>query len=590
MEAFGRLGEDDRRAAVDILNRRLAGIERRKIVDSLERRGRGRRATVEQLVLDAERLPTRGRRRKTLPDEDLAEFIVDRCGVDLLESKEIKYYLVLNATHEQRERLKEHATGLMVKGSVRVQAEKLAGRSWHPGKSWARHFVRDLELPLVFAGLPGVRSEPSMLQVVPFVPLDDLTDFQADLRNQAVEVLNGQPGGNRGVLTMPTGAGKTRTAVESLIAWWLERSDRPIVLWIAQSEELCEQAVQSFSEVWTDLGHRSNVRSNLEIARFWGNAKIPEESNILVASIQKLQAAVRDPESKQALEFGELAQGIGAVVVDEAHRVGAPSYREVLDFLKIDTSRSGQSETPLLGLTATPYRGNDPETQDMAGVFHKRLLRADSLGDDPIKELRSRGVLSVAKHEVLEHAASPFDMAHNQKFVEHFEQFHDFHTGFLQEIGESELRNKALFDRLMKIPEECPTLFFGCTVEHAEAMSILLRRKGRSAEVITGDTRSATRRALIEEFRAGNISVLCNFGVLTTGFDAPRIRALVIGRPTTSRVLYAQMIGRGMRGRAFRGTEECLVVDVRDNIRFHRAGELAYNKYTEFYRDQERTW
>ena len=79
-------------------------------------------------------------------------------------------------------------------------------------------------------------------------------------------------------------------------------------------------------------------------------------------------------------------------------------------------------------------------------------------------------------------------------------------------------------------------------------MAALLRRQGRSAASITGATRGATRRALIEDFRQGGLSVLCNFGVLTTGFDAPRVRAVVIARPTTSSVLYEQMIAPGMRG------------------------------------------
>jgi superfamily II DNA or RNA helicase len=417
------------------------------------------------------------------------------------------------------------------------------------------------------------------------VSLHGLQPFQEELKDQAVEVLNETAGKNRAVLTLPTGAGKTRTAVETLVAWRMAREDRPAMLWIAQSEELCEQAVQSFREVWIDLGHRTPpIRENLEIARFWGtSAPVPDKSDVVVASIQKLQAAIREEDSEKSAALTVLAGQIGAVVVDEAHRIDAPSYQEVLRFLGVDLSASALSKVPLLGLTATPYRSDDGETSRMAGMFHKRLLSAKSLGDSPIKELRARKVLAEARHEVLDYDKAPrFDMGSNSNYVEHFERFHDFHAGFLQEIGESQARNKALFNRLMAIPAECPTLFFGCTVEHAEAMAILLRRKGRSAEVVTGETRAATRRALIEEFRAGRISVLCNFGVLTTGFDAPKVGALVIGRPTTSRVLYAQMIGRGMRGPLFGGTTECLVIDIRDNIR-HHSDDLAFNKYADFY-------
>ena len=98
-------------------------------------------------------------------------------------------------------------------------------------------------------------------------------------------------------------------------------------------------------------------------------------------------------------------------------------------------------------------------------------------------------------------------------------------------------------------------------------------------------TRGSTRRALIEDFRHGGLSVLCNYGVLTTGFDAPRVRAVVIARPTTSPVLYEQMIGRGMRGPRFGGTDVCLVMDIADNIEFH--GKLAYTRYRGYWNSHQ---
>ncbi|WP_223200812.1 hypothetical protein, partial [Streptococcus pneumoniae] len=59
-----------------------------------------------------------------------------------------------------------------------------------------------------------------------------------------------------------------------------------------------------------------------------------------------------------------------------------------------------------------------------------------------------------------------------------------------------------------------PVLFFGCSVEHAKAIAVLLRRSGREAAAITAQTREATRRQLVEAFRCGEIQVLCNYGVL----------------------------------------------------------------------------
>ena len=86
------------------------------------------------------------------------------------------------------------------------------------------------------------------------------------------------------------------------------------------------------------------------------------------------------------------------------------------------------------------------------------------------------------------------------------------------------------------------------------------------------------RRGVIEDFRSGKIEFLCNFGVLTTGFDAPKTECIAIARPTTSEVLYEQIVGRGLRGPEFGGTETCLVMDFADNIK--RLGRpLSYLRF-----------
>jgi superfamily II DNA or RNA helicase len=95
-----------------------------------------------------------------------------------------------------------------------------------------------------------VPSPPASEEVQPFRPLSDLEGFQIELKTQVLEILRGTSGANRGILTLPTGAGKTRTAVEGILEWKRASPDTPTVLWNAQSDELCEQAVQAFREVW----------------------------------------------------------------------------------------------------------------------------------------------------------------------------------------------------------------------------------------------------------------------------------------------------------------------------------------------------
>jgi DNA repair protein RadD len=583
MEAFGQLSPEARSQAIEVLRRRLEPTDLRAALNELEGTGRRRsrsRKSVEWIVAETE-----GRSRllrSRLPEDELAAFLVDRSGLGLLQTRTLRHRMALRASADELDQLHEYPGGARGRGGRPSQAKAIAERTWKPGKSWPRHFVRVLDLPAVFAGLAGTPREPDMLEVDPFVPLPPLEDFQADLQDQVLEVLRGPAGGNRGVLTLPTGAGKTRTAVESLVARRLEQEHRRVTLWIAQSEELCEQAVQAFREVWIDLGHRATqVRHSIEIARLWSSASIPDDPDIVVASIQKLHKVIRGQDSQDRQDLASLCERIDAVVVDEAHRMLAPSYSEVLRFIGIDPTLRASSAVPLLGLTATPFRSLDTETRQLAKQFQGKLLISRSLGANMVTELRHRRVLSEPQHEVLDYAGPQFPMEDDDRYREHFEQFNDFHPGFLRELGQSTERNRVLLERLLGLPADWPTLFFGCTVEQAIAMAVLLRRSGRGAEAVTADTRSATRRALIEEFRSGRLSVLCNYGVLTTGFDAPRVRALVVGRPTTSPVLYEQMIGRGLRGPRFGGTETCLIVDINDNIRFR--GQLAFRQYSGYW-------
>ncbi|MGW0841417.1 DEAD/DEAH box helicase [Streptomyces sp. NPDC002787] len=579
MEAFGQLSAQDRSQAIQVLSRRLDPRDLRAVIKDLESGGRSRsNKSVEGIIAAVE--THSGRLRSRLPDDELAEFLVDRSGFGLLESRMLRERLALSASEDELEKLHDYRGGERSRGGSRAKAKKIAERTWRPGKSWPRHFVRVLDIPPAFAGLPGSTREPDTLEVAPFVPLRDLEDFQEDLKEQMIEVLSGAPGANRGVLTLPTGAGKTRTAVESLIEWRISQQGRQTVLWIAQSEELCEQAVQAFREVWTDLGHRNDqVRHTMEIARLWGSRSLPSDPDVVVASIQKLDAVLGSTNDDVRQELELLRETLGAVVVDEAHRMLAPSYSRILRFLGIELGQ--KAPVPLIGLTATPFRRVDAETRQLAARFHSKLLSSRSLGDDIVSELRRRDVLSRPEHKVLSYASPAFPMEDVEKYRAYFAQFEDFHPDFLQQVSESDARNRALLKQLLELPPDWPTLFFGCTVEHAIAMAVLLRRAGRAAEVVTSNTRTATRRALIEQFRDKHLSVLCNYGVLTTGFDAPAVRALVVGRPTTSPVLYEQMIGRGMRGQRFGGTENCLVVDVEDNIRF--SGQLAYKQYSRYW-------
>src|SRR5262249_16886422 len=113
---------------------------------------------------------------------------------------------------------------------------------------------------------------------------------------------------------------------------------------------------------------------------------------------------------------------------------------------------------------------------------------------------------------------------------------------------------------------------------HAQTMAALLRANDVPAAPISAATPPGARHFYIEEFRRGRIRVLTNYAVLTEGFDAPAIRAVYVARPTYAPNLYQQMIARGLRGPLNGGKEECLIVDVEDNIQQY-GGQLAFRHF-----------
>jgi DNA repair protein RadD len=577
------LSPEDRDAAITALQRRLGPRVLREVLRDEQATGRRNRKSVEWIIAEAENRDSRLQSR--LHDSELAPFLVDLRGSDLLLSPALRRRLADAADPGQLQDLHDYSSSTQYGRRGRSSViNAIAARRWHPGKRWARHFVRTLDLPMALAGVSGSRTEPALLEVEPFRPLPSLEDFQVELRDRLLEVMSAGTDANRAILTLPTGAGKTRTATEALTDWQQAREPPNGILWIAQSEELCEQAVQAFREVWVDRGARDEgPRESLLIARLWGAGRqVNTDAAVTVASIQKLHAIFRrDDQNSTREELAELAERLGVVLVDEAHRVLAPSYGEVLRFLGIDVGRRQHSRIPLIGLTATPYRGVDEQTRALAKRFHQQLLVPLVLGDEPVTDLRRRGVLSAPIHTVIEHGGRAVALSDDPRYADHFERFNDFHPELLRRLGQDAARNRRLLDVLSEIPADWPTLFFGCSVEHAQGVALLVRRSGRTAGFITADTRPATRRHRIEEFRAGRLSVLSNYGVLTTGFDAPQVSAVVIGRPTASPVLYEQMIGRGLRGPRFGGTKECLVVDIEDNIRF--SGQLAFTRYADYW-------
>lgn len=446
-------------------------------------------------------------------------------------------------------------------------------RVW-AGSREARKFVEGLGFPPEYAGFPGANLSP-VLDVDGPVTLSPLHDYQERVVERIRDLLTLPRTEKRGMVTLPTGAGKTRVAVEAVIQIAAVKPLGGPVIWIGQSEELCEQAVQAWAYVWRAVG-----RGSMTISRFWrGNEASeagPETFQVVVATIDKLREAIDKPAYEWLKESA-------LIIVDEAHTSIAPSYTNVFRWLGGE-SITTRMTTPLLGLTATAYRGHsEEETKRLVGRYSHNKLDDGVFGEEePYHYLQKRGMLAHVQQEVL----SGMNIAWTPELEKHLGQFGTLPRDVENSVGQNFERNQVILESITRQPEEWTTLLFASSVEHARALAAELTYYGVASRPISGATDPALRRRYIEQFRDGEIRVLTNYAVLTQGFDAPRVQAVYVTRPTFSPNLYQQMIGRGLRGPLNGGSAQVLIVNVADNLEQY-GGQLAFHHFDYLWRPDQ---
>lgn len=360
---------------------------------------------------------------------------------------------------------------------------------------------------------------------------------------------------SRCIVQMPTGSGKTRTAIE-VVCEVLNNTQRN-VLWLANTQELCDQAYETFLDIW-HFNRRTNCQAiNHLYAQNYSHFTDFNEFHVsTLQSLNNVKALNEFLENKLDLEKLEL------IIVDEAHISIAPTYKKLIEKLLVKGAK-------LIGLTATPGRQLKIEEQKdqnktLSDFYFNKLFSLNTPNGNTIDYLRDIGVLASTKFHSIE--GSTLEKFLSEKEIEDCKTNYTLPKKLEKILTNEPIRNAVIFDKLVELLNlGKKIIFFATSIEHSKLISTMLKMKGFSSAHIDGNT-GQIRKTLIDKFKSNEIQILCNYGVLSTGFDEPKIDVVFMTRPTNSIVLYSQIIGRGLRGPLIGGTESCEIYSVVDNI------------------------
>lgn len=345
-----------------------------------------------------------------------------------------------------------------------------------------------------------------------------------DLRGYQVEALEriasaAGRGVRRQLGVAATGLGKT------IIFCALAREMGVRTLVVAHRDELIEQAAAQVAKWWpgVDVGVVKGARDEIH-------------ARVVVASVQTLSRPARLARLLAPTLLGEVPFGL--VVIDEAHHSAATSYRKLMHALRV-----GLPDGPLLlGVTATPDRGDGKGLDDL---FDEITFAYDikwGIARDYLCDLKGLRVRLDVDLRGLKVTAGDYNQGQAGQMLED----HDA-PALIVKAWLAHARGRR-------------TLVFTPTVALAEAVRDEFREAGVRAGSVDGEMPIDERRATLAAFSAGEIDVVANCAVLTEGYDEPRTDCIVVARPTKSRALYTQMVGRGTRKHPDK--DNCLVIDV----------------------------
>lgn len=304
------------------------------------------------------------------------------------------------------------------------------------------------------------------------------------------------------------------------------------VLWLAHRDELISQARDTIAAMIPEAS--VGVEQAGSYARVTGFDSLADD--VVVASVATLH-------DKRRSRFDP--SRFATIVCDECHHITAKTYGDILKHF---------ASSKVLGLTATPDRGD--------GVGLGEVIESVAYEYDLQTAIRE-GYLCPIKAIMIDVAGLDLSSVRTTAG--------DLNQGQLAKLLEVDRVHHEIASPLVQHAGDRQTIVFATSVEQSKALADVIQGylsgTGKEVRHLDGTTPAETRKRILREYGSGKVQFLCNVGVLTEGFDAPATSCVALARPTKSRALYAQMVGRGTR--LAPGKTDLLVIDFRGSAGKH---------------------
>ena len=335
----------------------------------------------------------------------------------------------------------------------------------------------------------------------------ELRDYQQEATKNLQKMR--EDGKTIALLYHATGVGKTITAATDA------KAVGGRTLFLVNALKLASQAQETFAKVWPEA----------TLGEYTGSQKDMTQT-VIFATVQSIS---KDLEKFSPTDFDYL-------IVDECHHAAANTYQKIFTYFHPKF---------ILGLTATPERSDG---EDMLELFQNVAHKMD------LKTAVERGILVPIRCVRVKTNIDLTDVRING--IKYNSQ--DLESKlFIPE------RNQLIVDTYLRYVNGKKTVIFCASVDHAAEIAKLLRDNGVKAEAVSGRDRVEVREKILKDYETGSTNVLCACDLLNEGWDSPHTTVLFMARPTMSKTIYLQQLGRGTR--RCPGKEDLLVVDFVDN-------------------------